>query len=879
MRIDHVYLGAGFVAALTFALSPSSIVGIAASFLVILAVPFGAAVRGWRSRHSGQVGWSWIIGGTTLVAIVEVIKFVWSRAAPGGEIGPWIHLLFLPGLVLQAIGLMRLLWSRSSLPRSWSIDALAVAAVALSIGWVVLYRPVSRAGTSTFLDWTCVGWTYALGVINVMLAIRLMLGSYALRSVFSLLSVGYAVRLVADILAMIRPDYEIRQSMDALWLVAYSLMAVAMLRPDTADVTPGTPTNEVEDELSRVSALQGVLVVAMSVAFTGSIAKDVSPSVLSAFLAAALTIVVVHRIRLRSLLRQLAIAQGTETQRRLSALLASSHDAIMFVDADGTISYLSEQVFELFGEHARSWVPGHVSVVARDGHALFSEAIAKGRSQSFEVARTVQVPAVIDGRVRTLDVTSTCHDKGTGLEGCVFTLRDVTEYVHMADVLRHQARHDSLTGLANRSMLIDEFDALVQPISADRRSAGLLLVDLDDFKGVNDSLGHEVGDHVLCAVGERLRAAVPHAVLVARLGGDEFVILVDVADANGALQSAQQVVAEIGRTPIEAASCKFNVRCSVGVAVRRPHQGATDLLRSADIAMYQAKREGKGRARLFTERMRWTAQGQLKFRSDLARAIEDEQLSMLYQPVVDSRIGAIRGVEALLRWNHPERGDVARNQLVPAAERHGLITEIGAWALRSACEDVVRWQDSEQLYVTVNVSAAQVNERQLVETVMDTLATSGLPPSRLVIELTESMLIGDSSIAVDVVRQLRNEGVRVAIDDFGTGYSSLALIEKMHIDMLKIDRSFVSSISARPRQRALAKTLISLARDLEIAAVAEGVETNAELDVMRDLGCELVQGYLFSRPLPNDGLVEYLSWNRLSVAEHQRFHAVVSGDE
>lgn len=450
--------------------------------------------------------------------------------------------------------------------------------------------------------------------------------------------------------------------------------------------------------------------------------------------------------------------------------------------------------------------------------------------------------------------------------GTVLTVRDVTEQRRLEQSLRYQAFHDGLTELPNRDLFLDRLDHALS-----RRDVmpglAVLFLDLDEFKLVNDSLGHEAGDELLREVAKRLAGEVRAGDTVARLGGDEFVVLLE--DAALAEQLAERLMAVLA-VPFDLAGGVVTMRASIGIAttsVAGPATSGLELLRNADIAMYVAKRDGRGaspRAARFEPGMHSAIVSRLFLKHDLAVATERGELRLHYQPTVDLDTGRWRGVEALVRWEHPERGCVPPLEFIPLAEENGAILEIGSWVLRTACAQAAAWDRGDQpglvgLSMAVNVSVRQLAESDFVSTVMAALTESGLDPQRLVVEVTESVLLSPSGAAngsgsgagderIDRLCDLRRLGVRIAIDDFGTGYSSLAYLQHLPFDILKIDKSFVDALSSGEGS-ALIEGILAISDALGFETVAEGIEDLGQAEVLRRLRCPVGQGWLFSRAL------------------------------
>ncbi len=469
-----------------------------------------------------------------------------------------------------------------------------------------------------------------------------------------------------------------------------------------------------------------------------------------------------------------------------------------------------------------------------------------------------------DGRTVWFESTiAPIHDAAGRLTELVCVSRDVTARKAAELQLAHQAMHDALTGLPNRALFLDRLDHALRRRT--RRGTGVLAVlflDVDRFKVINDSLGHDAGDRLLVDVAGRLDAALRPADTVARFGGDEFTILCeDVAGELEAVAIAQRVI-DLFEEPFDVDGRELFLTTSVGVALaagsrpapRRPE----DLIRDADAAMYRAKERGKARYELYDAAMREQALRRLELENALRRAIRRDELRLHLQPQIAVTGGALVGFEALVRWQHPERGLLGPAEFIPLAEETGLIVPIGEWVLRRACEEAARWAPGE-LLVSVNVSARQLAQADFVDVVASALRDSGLTPGSLCLELTESAVIESGPATLTTLHGLKALGVRLAIDDFGTGWSSLGHLRRFPLDLLKLDRSFVSGLGTAPQDTSIAAAIISLAHALGLTTVAEGIETDEQLAMLTSLGCDLGQGYLIGRPAPResfDGLLD-----------------------
>ena len=452
--------------------------------------------------------------------------------------------------------------------------------------------------------------------------------------------------------------------------------------------------------------------------------------------------------------------------------------------------------------------------------------------------------------------------KFTGYQG---TGTDITARKQTEQRIHHIAQHDALTGLPNRSLLQDRLAQAVAYSGRTGHAVWVMLLDLDRFKFVNDSMGHKAGDVLLMTIAARLRSALRDTDTVARLSGDEFVVILtehhDEALSTDIVQRLMESVAQ----PVMLGTKEFFVTCSIGVAIY-PSEGAPaeSLIEHADIAMYRAKKVGRNNVQFYTPAMNEEAQERVRIESALRCALERNEFVLHYQPQVNLVSGQVVGMEALIRWQHPELGMVAPNRFICVAEETGLIVPIGAWVLRTACAQTRAWQQAGlgQLRVAVNLSARQFGAPNLLADIAAVLEHTGLPPDRLEIELTESLFMSDVSLAVELLHSMKNLGVKLSIDDFGTGYSSLSYLSRFPIDVLKIDRSFVADIGRDANDAAIVASIIALAHNLTLDVIAEGVETEEQLDYLRRHGCDEMQGYFFSRPLAADAFEALLKQRR-----------------
>jgi diguanylate cyclase (GGDEF)-like protein/PAS domain S-box-containing protein len=545
--------------------------------------------------------------------------------------------------------------------------------------------------------------------------------------------------------------------------------------------------------------------------------------------------------------------QLRRSDERFRSLLQNSSDVQMIASADGTIIYESAAVERVLGYRPEARVGrgalDDVHPDDRDWAAQLLEDVV--RVPASQVTAEVRASHA-DGTWIVLEVVGKNLLDDPAVGGIVVNYRDVTGRKALEDELKRQAFHDSLTGLANRALFADRLEHAISRSGRSRTPLAVLFVDLDDFKTVNDSLGHGEGDQLLIAVAERLRDGVRAGDTIARMGGDEFAILVeDPTDADAPIEVGRRLLERL-EAPFQHGAKELFVHASIGIAVTRSlDHTADEVLRNADVAMYTAKSNGKNRVEVFEPAMHAAALTRLALKGDLERALERNEFSLVYQPIVRLDPGRLSGVEALLRWQHRERGTVGPTDFIPVAEETGLILPLGRWVLERACTQAATWNaiSPHPITMSVNVSGRQLQQPGFVGEVAEVLATTGLAPHLLTLELTESVLMHDAEAATAMLVELKALGLRLAIDDFGTGYSSLNYLRRFPIDELKIDRSFVASLQDGPAQAAVVLSILRLSETLHLETVAEGIEERSQLTALRDLGAELGQGYLFARPL------------------------------
>ena len=440
------------------------------------------------------------------------------------------------------------------------------------------------------------------------------------------------------------------------------------------------------------------------------------------------------------------------------------------------------------------------------------------------------------------------NDLAYGIE----TLRTRVKHEAAEKQLEFLAHHDILTSLPNRLLLRDRFEQAIAQADREQSGVAVLFLDLDNFKQINDTLGHNYGDKLLVRVVERLRGCLRDADTISRQGGDEFVILLPHLHATSAIGGIAHHIVEVFAEPFEIENYSINTTFSIGVSVYPDDGRDFDvLLKNADTALYQAKDSGRDTYRFFSEKMNIDAQEQLYLQGELRNAVKNNEFLLHYQPQIDIGSDRIVGVEALVRWQHPEIGLIPPVRFITLAERSGLIIQMGEWVLNEACRQAQIWSENGQpLVMAVNLSALQFKRSNLLETVVNALKQSGLPAAQLELELTESILLQDIDSVITTLRNLKEIGVKLSIDDFGTGYSSLSYLKRLAVDKLKIDQSFVRDLAEEPDSAAIVRAIIQMGHTLQLTVIAEGVENEAQIAFLRDNDCDEVQGYFFSRPVP-----------------------------
>jgi diguanylate cyclase (GGDEF)-like protein/PAS domain S-box-containing protein len=562
------------------------------------------------------------------------------------------------------------------------------------------------------------------------------------------------------------------------------------------------------------------------------------------------------------------IRQMRESETRFRSLVESAKDAIVLTDFEGKIISWNDSAEIIFGysrdEASRLSLSDLFPSGTSDdsGQTAIRPFIVTELLQS--KSKTIELKGIkSDGEEFPLEISLSSWQT---IDGLFYSgiIRDITDRKSLEEQLTHQALHDPLTKLANRVLFRDRVAHALAKIARSKTSIAVLFLDLDNFKTVNDSLGHARGDMLLVSVAERLRTCLRSTDTPARLGGDEFAVLIENARHPEDAVFVVERITEALRDPFTIDGKEVFVETSIGIAASvTGAENPEELLRNADVAMYKAKSQGKGRYVFFENEMRVALMERIELEDDLRTAIENQELELNYQPIVELETNRVTGMEALIRWNHPKHGLILPDKFIPIAEDANLIVPIGIWVLEEACRQASCWINQYggewDLSITVNLSIRQFQQSNLFKLVAETLARTALPPEYLILEITETLMIQNTEAMIEKLQRLKDLGIRLAIDDFGTGYSSLSYLHRFPVDILKIDKSFIEKVCQGKEGTAVARAIIMMGESLNLRVIAEGVENAEQASALKRLGCESGQGYHFSRPLDRDAMTEFLA--------------------
>jgi diguanylate cyclase (GGDEF)-like protein/PAS domain S-box-containing protein len=796
----------------------------------------------------------------------------------------WADVFYLSDSLLVLAALLSFPLVRRTRLERWKfvLDAAMVLVGGAVVIWYYSVRPTAELGnTSTSI--TLLAFAYPLVSMLVLLGITTVIlrrPTDPNRVAFGLLVGAVTISVVADLtfnLVSLETGGRSASIIDGAYLLCYLLLiAGAELyyrRPMPRSTTKASPRLRTQPisplPYLAVASTYALLIQAVIEPWT----DPVSGLAVGALL---VTLLVVMRqvLAVRENVRLLADQAVRQNEARFRSLVQHSSDVIIVTRANGTMRYVSPSANRVFGYDPSEMMGRAISSLLhpddRDRAATLFEAASRTPGVNGPVEWRFRQP---DGSWLSAEILATNLTGDPTVRGIVLNTRDVSERKRLEEQLTHQAFHDPLTGLANRALFRDRVSHALALAQRQAHPITVLFLDLDDFKRVNDSLGHAEGDRLLIAASERFLSCARAADTVARLGGDEFAILIEHAvEPDGRAELLDRLATAMGH-PFTLSGNQVQVTASIGVATASVGDTADDLLRNADVAMYAAKRRGKGRSETFESRMYADVRHRLEMEAALRAGIESGELALHYQPIVNLRTGAIYGLEALVRWEHQTYGRLLPQHFIPLAEETGLIVKLGGWVLDEACRQLQAWRlayPEIQLSVSVNISGRQLQGSGIGDALGDALASSGVDPSAVILEITESVLMQKTDSVLERLQALKKLGVRLAIDDFGTGYSSLSYLQRFPIDILKIAHPFVEEVALGAERAALARAIIGLSETLRLQTVAEGIEMAEQRAALIELGCPLGQGHYFARAVTAEAVDRMLAGRHSLVPQHAR---------
>ena len=790
--------------------------------------------------------------GCTLAA--EAVWTYYELASPGTTVA-LADSLRVAGLLLIALGLWQTATRLSPVgDRTGFIDAGALALSATAVAWLFVVEPVSRHSSLNGTGQFRVLLPLALDIAILAMSARLAFALKVRRPAYLLLYLAIGGPILVDVIDSLLETgvgVEVGVFEDFVVISAFCCWILAA-RARTATVRVESTGVRYLGPRRMVMLISAVTAPLLALVLQEARGEQPSRFALVMIGSVGLTIGVLVAVRVGGLIGTVRDLSDVQNRERFASLVENASDVIMSMDKDGLVTYASPSTKTAFGHPPDSLIGRPLSdlVLADDMKILLSQlARVAVMPERATVANEFRI-ACRGGGHRLCHAVLSNLLNASGIEGFSVTLRDITAQRSLEDELRDQAFRDALTGLANRALCIDRLEHALS-VRAERSYGHLALffLDLDDFKHVNDGLGHPAGDELLVAVGQRLRECVRSGDTVGRFGGDEFVCLLEHRANLAEVVAVATRIREALALPTRVGTLDLSVRASIGISLAEPGSSAHDMIRDADIAMYEAKSTPTTGYVIFDRAMGAAATDRIELRADLERALERDQFHLVYQPICELASGRIASCEALLRWNHPERGLVSPADFIPLAEQSGQVVALGRWVLERACTEAAAWvAEGHDCPVGVNVSGIQFQDPRFLEQVANALESAHLRPDMLTIEITETAMMSDPDTTADILVAIRKLGVHVAIDDFGTGYCSLAYLNRFAIDSLKIDRAFVIEIEA-DSTNLLAHAILRLADSLGVSAIAEGIEREAQRANLAAHRCTYGQGFLLSRPL------------------------------
>ncbi|HUG03384.1 MAG TPA: EAL domain-containing protein [Steroidobacteraceae bacterium] len=826
----------------------------------IIAAVLAALAARKAQDPAARRAWQFLAASIAVYSVGNLLNSVYwlFGVDPFPSVGDVFFLGFYPLLFAGVLSVVR----AAALRVQWGRLALDATILMLGFGaffWFFVIAPTAAADRDPDIIKYVLTQSYIALNCLMLLAFGVLLmhaGSSPIgRRTLILLAIGFSSMFLADIvwaMSKVTGSYLPGGVSDAIYLSCYAWLAAA-----AREQIRGAPISRESASALGDALLQGLPYVAMLVSFLVLVYVEsdntASPATVMTVIIFVLTLLVMLRQGVLSrddaLVRERRAANIVEA--RYASLIKNASDVFMIADVDGRLRFASPAAERTFGMNPDDLVGRNLLEFWGDSDrerltAFLSEVTAtRGRSIG-----PVEVSVGNGSRRTTLESVGSNLLDDPAIAGLALNFRDVSERKALEEQLRQLAFHDPLTLLANRSLFRNRVEHALALTQRSGQRIAVMFLDLDNFKNVNDSLGHDAGDRLLQAVSQRLIKATRPSDTVARLGGDEFAILLEGINEGVDVERIAATVATSFQEPFVLDGSNTQIAASIGIAYSLPGDDTEQLLRNADIAMYSAKSAGKARYVVFQPHMQEQLRERLRLEEDLGGALERGEFYLEFQPVIDLTHRELLGVEALVRWNHPQQGLIMPTSFIPAAEESGRIIELGRWVLIEACRSVRAWRDSivagEGLRVAVNISGRHLQHADLVADVRHALETSGLEPENLVIELTESTIMHNTEVNLERFRELKALGVRLAIDDFGMGYSSLSYLHRFPIDILKIDRSFVGRLTEQDDGPELARAVVMLGETLGLETVAEGIEQEDQVAKLLELGCVAGQGFLFA---------------------------------
>ena len=826
-----------------------------------------AIVVGVRlNRPQTPIAWYLLAAGVATLIIGDNLYTFENMSHPDDTLFPsYIDVVYLAMYPLLVAGLALLVHRRTAgRDRVGLIDA-AIITVALGlVSYVLLIAPYVRIEDLSMLE-RLASMAYPIGDVALLAtAARLAVSGGRRPFAFWLLAVGLVPLLVSDALygyVNLTGTWHEHNPINLGWIAFYVMWGAAALHPSMRELSIAT-VNRRPINTGRLVVIGSAVLVPPTMLFIEDRLDEISNATAISLAGAILFGLVL--VRITGLARD---AADQRSEARFRALVDNASDAIVVLDAEGRVRYQTPSTERVLGRIADELTGRNFGDLLEEADAERLVVMLSNPSATATFECRIQRS---DGHWRDLEVVAADMRATAHIDGVVLTMRDITQRKHLDLELRRQALHDSLTNLPNRTLFLDRAGQALQRADRTHDSVAVLVFDLDDFKAVNDSLGHAAGDDLLVAVATRLSAAMHQGDTLARLGADEFALLVENADPEMTLGLAALDIQAAMHAPFLLGEDEISMNVSIGMAVGSPGTHTPDdVLRNADLAMYVAKRNGKDRFEQYVPAMHEAASRRLEVAAELRHAIERGELVLFYQPIVEVSTGSVHGAEALVRWHHPQRGLLPPSDFIPIAEATGLIIPLGRWVLREACNQTQQWKQAgladKSFYTSVNLSARHVVDDNVLGDIRTALAVSGLSPEALVVEVTETTLIQDLDRARAALTALKRLGIRIAVDDFGTGYSSLAYLSNFPIDLIKIDKSFIDRVADNAEGETMVRAVVDLAHTLGLQAIAEGVEHADQAVALEHLGCPLAQGFVFAKPMPAAEMAALLVGHSVSL--------------